>query len=139
MILPARESTSFTNTKIVASSFVRPLINSFSLSKLKQIGVDPATLRDTSTSVYLGSCYNDAANAKFEEITSTTQNLDIGPSEISKRFKFRGATILVDTACASSFSALHEAVQAIKMNICDQVIVGGIALHLKPGLATGFR
>ena len=25
------------------------------------------------------------------------------------------------------------------MNCCDQAIVGGIALHLKPGLATGFR
>ena len=25
------------------------------------------------------------------------------------------------------------------MNICDQAVVGGIALHLKPGLATGFR
>lgn len=78
--------------------------------------------------------------AKFEEITSTTvQNLDIGPSEISKRFKFKGTTLVIDTACASSFSALHEAVQSIKSNICDQAIVGGIALHLKPGLATGFR
>ena len=25
------------------------------------------------------------------------------------------------------------------MNIIDQAVVGGIALHLKPGLATGFK
>lgn len=107
--------------------------------EFENTGFDPQSLRNTNTSLYLGSCYNDTAVAKIEDCSSGTPTLDLGPTEVSRSFGFTGATILLDTACASSFSALHEACQALKMGITERAVVGGIALHLRPNLAQGFR
>lgn len=46
--------------------------------------------------------------------------------------------MIVDTACAASLNALHQAFWSIMSGECDQAIVAGISIHLKPQISICF-
>ena len=43
-----------------------------------------------------------------------------------------GPSISMDTGCAASLTAFHCALQDLRMGLCDDAIVGGTQLCLKP-------
>lgn len=45
----------------------------------------------------------------------------------------------MDTACSSSMYAMHQAISAIKSGHCDNAIVGGVNLLLKPNMSLQFH
>ena len=40
--------------------------------------------------------------------------------------------MLIDTACSSSLVAIHTACEALKNNICDTAVAGGVRINLLP-------
>jgi acyl transferase domain-containing protein len=59
----------------------------------------------------------------------TTYNL---PNRISYCFNFTGPSMVVDTSCSSSLSAVHLACESIRRGECNAAIAGGINLYLHP-------
>jgi fatty acid synthase len=53
-------------------------------------------------------------------------------NRINFLFDFRGPSNIMDTACASSMSAVYHAMTDIKSGACDQAIVGGVNLCFAP-------
>ncbi|MBD2871907.1 thioester reductase domain-containing protein [Paenibacillus arenilitoris] len=53
-------------------------------------------------------------------------------SRISYLLDLHGPTMLIDTSCSSSLSAIHVAVQMLRNGQMDQTIVGAIKLNLLP-------
>lgn len=45
----------------------------------------------------------------------------------------------MDTACASSFTAFFQAYYSLRAGLCDQAIVCGAAVNLRPTIALGFN
>ncbi|MGD9187374.1 MAG: SDR family NAD(P)-dependent oxidoreductase [Desulfobacteraceae bacterium] len=53
-------------------------------------------------------------------------------NRVSYVFNFHGPSIPVDTACASSLTAIHMACQSIRNDECSIAIAGGVNLYLHP-------
>ena len=64
--------------------------------------------------------------------------LNMTAATISQTFDFSGPSIAIDSACASSLAALHQAVTAIRAGQCDAAVVGGVHLNLSPDSLVGF-
>ncbi|KAH8422378.1 beta-ketoacyl [acyl carrier protein] synthase domain-containing protein [Aspergillus melleus] len=56
-----------------------------------------------------------------------THNFSLA-NRISYEYDFHGPSTTVDTACASSLMALHQACQALRNNECSGAIVGGTSM-----------
>lgn len=103
-------------------------------------GIDPINLRNNRTGMFIGYCYNDAKFAQSQEDPlSSNYKWNADFSEVSRRLGFTGPCITYDSACASTSSALNEAVHAIRSNVIDIAIVSGVAIATNPNIATGFR
>ncbi|WP_203759459.1 type I polyketide synthase, partial [Actinoplanes octamycinicus] len=93
-------------------------------------GIDPATLKGSSTGVFAGMMYHDyAAN------NSTGANAS---GRISYVLGLEGPAVTVDTACSSSLVALHWAIQALRSGECELGLVGGVAVMATPEVFVEF-
>jgi acyl transferase domain-containing protein/short-subunit dehydrogenase len=91
---------------------------------LERAGIDPATLKGSSTGVFAGMMYHDySANANTGSIAS---------GRISYALGLEGPSVTVDTACSSSLVALHWAIQALRAGECSMALVGGVAVMGTP-------
>ena len=68
----------------------------------------------------------DVAQATIGNISSMLSG------RISHYFDFKGPSCTIDTACSSSMMALETAVRALRENVVDMAIVGGIHIDLYP-------
>ena len=64
--------------------------------------------------------------------------LNIEASRIARHLGVRGTNYIVDAACASSVTAIDNAVGELLSGDHDQVIVGGVNTHLAPESFIGF-
>ncbi|GAA3438731.1 acyl transferase domain-containing protein/short-subunit dehydrogenase/acyl carrier protein [Kutzneria kofuensis] len=91
---------------------------------LERAGIDPTTLKGSSTGVFAGMMYHDyAANNSTGAIAS---------GRVSYTFGLEGPAVTIDTACSSSLVALHWAVQALRAGDCSLALVGGVAVMATP-------
>ncbi|KAJ5969277.1 hypothetical protein N7501_005525 [Penicillium viridicatum] len=60
-----------------------------------------------------------------------------GPGRVSRANQFGGPSVSVDTACASSATALNLACASIWSNECDTAVVGGMMLLNSPDMYAG--
>ncbi|XP_015782525.1 fatty acid synthase isoform X2 [Tetranychus urticae] len=100
-------------------------------------GHDPNDLRGSRTGFFLGSCYDDTL-AGYREDDSKLRPYHSFASRISYAYDWKGPVVLVDTACASSFSAFVEGLASLKSGACDRCIIGGVAVQLRPAIANAF-
>jgi len=108
--------------------------------------IDPKTLMDTSTGVFMGVMFHDY-DVLLEKAGLTQQPLsylNLGTSQgavagrISYSLGLQGPSMVIDTACSSSLTVLHEACQHLRNDECNLALAGGVNLMLLPEVSIGF-
>ncbi|WP_460747897.1 SDR family NAD(P)-dependent oxidoreductase, partial [Micromonospora schwarzwaldensis] len=111
---------------------------------LERAGVDPSTVRGSSTGVYVGLIYHDYAGTAVgtdDELDGYVGNGSAGSvasGRISYLLGLEGPAVTVDTACSSSLVALHLAAQALRQQECGLALAGGVTVMSSPGMLAEF-
>ncbi|WP_447002580.1 SDR family NAD(P)-dependent oxidoreductase [Saccharothrix isguenensis] len=96
----------------------------------ERAGIDPLSLRGSSTGVFTGMMTHDyAANSSTGAIAS---------GRVSYVFGLQGPAVTVDTACSSSLVALHLAMRSLRAGESSLALVGGVAVMATPEMFVEF-
>jgi len=71
-------------------------------------------------------------------LASTGMAVSMLANRVSYFFDFKGPSDITDTACSSSFMALHRAIRSIREEGCEMAIAGGVNLILSPDAMIAF-
>ncbi|MDB1090426.1 SDR family NAD(P)-dependent oxidoreductase, partial [Streptomyces sp. ACA25] len=105
-------------------------------------GIDPHSLRGTSTGVFAGTNGQDYATLLFDggaEASEVEGHVGTGNAasvlsgRVAYAFGLEGPAVTVDTACSSSLVALHWAVQSLRSGDCTLAVAGGVTVMATPG------
>ena len=103
---------------------------------LEDAGIPPHSLAGSNTGVYLGSCNHDYSILHWRDAagihTGTGTSNSVCANRISYFLKLHGPSLSIDSACSSSLTALHIAMQALRQGEIDAALVGGSNLMLLP-------
>ena len=106
---------------------------------LERGGIDPKSIKNTETGVFIGISQSEYGQLLIEEQTErsfyqvTGNALNVAAGRIAYTFGLQGPTMAIDTACSSSLVAVHEACQSLQNHECDMAIVGGVNVLIEPG------
>ncbi|WP_228717938.1 type I polyketide synthase [Kitasatospora acidiphila] len=102
----------------------------------ERAGIDPASVRDSDTGVFLGVMYGDYADRFTQHELEAHLALGSAGSVASGRlcyvFGLRGPAITIDTACSSSLVAVHQAAEALRSGACSLALAGGVTVMATP-------
>ncbi|WP_437952505.1 SDR family NAD(P)-dependent oxidoreductase [Sorangium sp. So ce296] len=98
---------------------------------LEEATIVPASLKDTSTGVFVGIGLSDYALMQGSaEETDAYAAMGTLSSFAAGRLAFtlglQGPALSIDTACSSSLVALHLACQSLRKGECDLALAGGV-------------
>ncbi|MEU1236835.1 type I polyketide synthase [Micromonospora aurantiaca] len=111
---------------------------------VERAGIDPLSLRGSSTGVFVGlstSNYGMGLPHVPEGVDmyiGTGNTTSVASGRISFTLGLNGPAVTVDTACSSSLVALHLAVNALRRGECDLAIAGGVTVMVTPGVFVVF-
>lgn len=98
-------------------------------------------IKGTKTGVFVGFA-NELRDTYIQWIAKTnSEDLELSvagnlssiiPARISFLKDLKGPSMLIDSACSSSLTAVHFACNAIKNGDCSMAIVGGVRINLLP-------
>ncbi|MFJ4500818.1 SDR family NAD(P)-dependent oxidoreductase [Streptomyces sp. NPDC088864] len=111
------------------------LLLEVSWEAIERAGIDPTTLKGSSTGVFAGVMYHDYALG-VEAAASSGGSLVSGRTAYT--LGLEGPAVTVDTACSSSLVALHMAAQALRSGECSLALAGGVAVMGTPGMFIEF-
>jgi rifamycin polyketide synthase modules 1, 2 and 3 len=108
---------------------------------LEDAGIDPTSLRGSSTGVFCGAIASDYGGALTSELegfrlTGTTTSVISG--RVAYSLGLEGPAVSVDTACSSSLVAMHLAAQALRSGECSLALAGGVTVLAGPFLLVEF-
>ncbi|WP_231750968.1 type I polyketide synthase, partial [Mycobacterium sp. NAZ190054] len=107
---------------------------------LEDAGINPRTLRGSSTGVFVGLTTNDY----YHSIVGKLRPEDIDPyipfgnapnfaaGRLSYFLGVRGPAVVSDTACSSSLVSIHLACQSLRRGESDHALAAGVNLILSP-------
>ncbi|MFB7469135.1 type I polyketide synthase [Streptomyces sp. NPDC056224] len=111
------------------------LLLEVSWEAIERAGIDPTTLKGSSTGVFAGVMYHDYALGR--EPGSTTAG-SVVSGRVAYTLGLEGPAVSVDTACSSSLVALHMAAQALRSGECDLALAGGVTVMSTPDMFVYF-
>ncbi|GAC60692.1 MULTISPECIES: beta-ketoacyl [acyl carrier protein] synthase domain-containing protein [Gordonia] len=105
---------------------------------VENAGVNPAALDGREIGVFFGASgmeYGPTVAAVNDYSGHRIAGTALGSvsGRISHALGLTGPAITVDTACASSLTAVHQAAAAIRSGECDWAIAGGVCVMGSPG------
>nr|APD72067.1 type I polyketide synthase 2 [Streptomyces sp.] len=107
---------------------------------LERSGIDPASLRDSDTGVFVGTTFQEYGPRLGEPCDGSDGYLYTGttPSVASGRIAYvlglRGPAVTLDTACSASLVAVHTAARALTSGECALALAGGVTVMPTPGV-----
>ncbi|KAF0848190.1 beta-ketoacyl [acyl carrier protein] synthase domain-containing protein [Nocardia caishijiensis] len=105
---------------------------------LEHAGVNPGALEGDAAGVFMGVSITEygpraAGVNEYSGYRGTGTALGAVAGRISHGLGLVGPSISVDTACASSLTAVHQAASAIRAGECDWALAGGVCVMGTPG------
>ncbi|WP_141576718.1 type I polyketide synthase [Actinomadura sp. WMMA1423] len=110
----------------------------------ERAGIDPASVRGSSTGVYAGVMYHEYASRLREvpeDVAAYTGNGSAGSiasGRVAYALGLEGPAITIDTACSSSLVALHMAGQALRRGEVSMALAGGVTVMPTPDIFVEF-
>ncbi|MFD6157253.1 SDR family NAD(P)-dependent oxidoreductase [Nocardia sp. NPDC060256] len=111
---------------------------------IERAGIDPATLHDSPTGVYLGVMAQDYGPRMHEADGATSGRVltgtytSVASGRVAYTLGLAGPAVTIDTACSSSLVAMHLAAQALRDGECDLALAGGVTVMSSPGIFLEF-
>ncbi|HEY2062525.1 MAG TPA: SDR family NAD(P)-dependent oxidoreductase [Amycolatopsis sp.] len=104
---------------------------------LQGAGLDPLSLKGSTTGVFVGVMQTD-----YDPGDALTQGgglyrgsgalSSVVSGRVAYAFGLEGPAVSVDTACSSSLVALHQATQALRAGDCSLALVAGVSALVSP-------
>ncbi len=105
---------------------------------VEHAGIDPATLAESLTGVFMGltGCDYELLTADAGVIDGpygyTGNNFSMASGRISYALGVHGPSYTVDSACSSSLLAVHMACGSLRTGESDLALAGGVSIMLEP-------
>ncbi|MBL1077222.1 polyketide synthase [Nocardia sp. 2] len=105
---------------------------------LENTGINPGELAGDEVGVYMGASWTDYGPSpstvnEHNGYRATGMALGAVAGRISHALDVAGPSFTIDTACASSLSALHLAAAGIRNGDCEWAIAGAVCVMGSPG------
>ncbi|MBW4427779.1 MAG: SDR family oxidoreductase [Nostoc desertorum CM1-VF14] len=115
------------------------LLQEVAWESLEDAGILPESLAGSRTGVFIGLMWNDYAQMQMKNPSTIDAYTGSGSgnfmtaNRLSYRFNFHGPSMVVDTGCSSSLTAVHLACQSLWQGDSTLALAGGVNLILEPG------
>ncbi|WP_216586935.1 type I polyketide synthase [Streptomyces brasiliscabiei] len=120
------------------------LLLEVSWEAIEHAGIDPDTLRGTSTGVFAGVIAQEYGPRLHQATADVAGHAFMGTAlcvasgRIAYTLGLEGPAITLDTACSSSLVAIHQACQALRDQDCELALAGGATVMSGPGVLVEF-